>query len=181
LEFNATWIQAGGQLGANIIAKWGSQQVYIIIPKSKEWLTINYIVKTTKKSLPRFYIFKRKKMHDDYIKLCKQGTCMVMQTKTWMTNFLFKKLLSFFKRWKPRWHFCYQYIFAHFRWTPKFHVTLQAIKQARAFWLDTITLPSHMNHALHPFNVVCFKLFETTFKKRKLLQWSIIITLNHIR
>ncbi len=106
-------------------------------------------------------------MHDDYIKLCKQGTCMAMQTKAWMTNFLFKKLLSFFKRSKPRWHFCCQYIFAHFRWTPKFHVTLQAIKQAQAFWLDMITLPSHMNHALHPFNVVCFKLFKTISRKKK--------------
>jgi hypothetical protein len=92
---------------------------------------------------------------------------MAMQTKAWMTNFLFKKLLSFFKRSKPRWHFCCQYIFAHFRWTPKFHVTLQAIKQAQAFWLDMITLPSHMNHALHPFNVVCFKLFKTISRKKK--------------
>jgi hypothetical protein len=35
-------------------------------------------------------------MCDDYIKLCKQGTCM--QTKAWMTNFSFKKFMYFFKR-----------------------------------------------------------------------------------
>lgn len=37
-------------------------------------------------------------MHDDYIKLCRQGMFMAKQTKTWMTNFLFKEFLFFFKR-----------------------------------------------------------------------------------
>lgn len=36
-------------------------------------------------------------MHDDYINLCKQGTCMALQTKAWMTNFLFKKFLYIFQ------------------------------------------------------------------------------------
>jgi hypothetical protein len=35
---------------------------------------------------------------DDYIKLCKVGTCMAMQTKAWMTSFLYKNFLSFFKK-----------------------------------------------------------------------------------
>jgi IS4 transposase len=35
---------------------------------------------------------------DDYIKLHKVGTCMAMQTKTWMISFLFKNLKSFFKK-----------------------------------------------------------------------------------
>ncbi len=37
-------------------------------------------------------------MHDDYIKQCKLGTCMAMQTKAWMMAFLFKEFLSFFTR-----------------------------------------------------------------------------------
>jgi hypothetical protein len=37
-------------------------------------------------------------MWDDYIKLCKQGSCMVMQSKAWMIDFLFKEFMSFFKR-----------------------------------------------------------------------------------
>jgi hypothetical protein len=41
------------------------------------------------------------KKNDDYLKLCKQGTCMVMQTKAWVTNFLFKLLLFFFERLIP--------------------------------------------------------------------------------
>jgi hypothetical protein len=45
------------------------------------------------------------------------------------------------------------------------HVTLEAIKHAQEFGLNTITLPSHMSHALQPLNVFCFKPFKTTFKK----------------
>jgi hypothetical protein len=52
-------------------------------------------------TLPRFYIFKGKRIHDDYIELCKLGTCMAMQSKAWMITFLFKEFLSFFKRFIP--------------------------------------------------------------------------------
>jgi len=38
---------------------------------------------------------------DDYIKLCKVGICMAMQTKAWMTFFLFKEFLSFFRKLVP--------------------------------------------------------------------------------
>ncbi len=30
--------------------------------------------------------------------------------------------------------------------------------------LDFITLPSHMNHVLHPLDVVCFKPFKIAFR-----------------
>jgi hypothetical protein len=36
-------------------------------------------------------------MKDDYIKYCKVGPCMVMQRNAWMTSFMFKEFLSFFK------------------------------------------------------------------------------------
>jgi len=37
-------------------------------------------------------------MQDDYIKLCKQRSCMAMQSKAWMISFMFKEFLSFFKK-----------------------------------------------------------------------------------
>lgn len=82
-------------------------------------------------------------------------------------QFLVQKTLVFFQKVSIRWHILYQYIFVHFRWTPKFHVTLQAIEQTQTFWLDMITLPSHISHAFHPLDMVCFKLFKTTFRKEK--------------
>jgi hypothetical protein len=48
--------------------------------------------------IPRFYIFQSERTKDDYIKHYKFGTFMAIQTKTWMTIFLFKEFLSFFKR-----------------------------------------------------------------------------------
>jgi hypothetical protein len=52
----------------------------------------------TRKSLPNFCIFRGKWIRDDYIQHCKKRTCTAMQGKAWMTSFLFKEFLSFFKR-----------------------------------------------------------------------------------
>jgi hypothetical protein len=42
-------------------------QVYNTIPKSMEWLIVNYVVNVTRTTLPRFYIFREKKIRNDYI------------------------------------------------------------------------------------------------------------------
>ncbi len=71
-----TGIQARRQLGAKVIAKKGFLQMYNIIPKSKEWLTINYVVNVTRGSILGFYIFRGERIRGDYIMHCKLGTCM---------------------------------------------------------------------------------------------------------
>ncbi len=58
---------------------------------------VNCVANVTKDCLPCFYIFRSEQIGDDYIKLCKVGTCMAMQTKAWMTSFFFNFFLSFFK------------------------------------------------------------------------------------
>jgi hypothetical protein len=97
-NFDEIGIQVGRKLGTIIIINKGSHQVYDTIPKSKEWLTINCATNATRGSIPRFYIFWGERVKDDYIKHYKLGTCMPMRTKSWMISFLFKKILSFFKR-----------------------------------------------------------------------------------
>ncbi len=72
--------------------------MYNIIPKSKEWLIVDYVVNVIGTTLPGFYIFRGERIYDDYIQLCKLRICMVMQSKAWMTTSLFKEFLSFFKR-----------------------------------------------------------------------------------
>jgi len=91
---------------------------------------------------------------------------MVMQTKVWMTSFLFKEFFSFFNDSIPggiSQTNCHLLILdGHGS-----HVTLKALEQAMAFGLDMITLPSHTSHALQPLDVSCFKPFKTTFKKER--------------
>jgi len=70
--------------------------VYNTILKSKGWLTVNYVVNEVKTIMPRFYIFRRERIRDNYIKLCKLRTCTAMQSKAWMTTFLFKEFLFLF-------------------------------------------------------------------------------------
>ncbi len=98
-------IQAGRQSRAKVIAKKGSHQVYNTIPKFKEWLTINCEVNVVGGSIPRFYIFHDERIRGDYNMHYKPGTCMAVRTKAWMTSFLFKEFLSFFKGFSPRWYF----------------------------------------------------------------------------
>jgi hypothetical protein len=112
----------------------------------------------------RFYIFQGERIKDDYIKHCKFGTCMGVQTKAWMTSFLFKEFLSLFKRSilggsSPNNHHLL-ILNGHGS-----HVNLKAIKQVQEFGQDLIMLLSYTSHVLQPFDVSCFKPFKTTFKK----------------
>jgi hypothetical protein len=67
---------------------------------------------------------------------------MAIQTKTWMTSFLFKKFLPFFKRSVPGGISPnnYHLLALHGHGS---HVSLKAIEHAQQFALDMITLPSH--------------------------------------
>jgi hypothetical protein len=54
-----------------VLAKRGSQQVYNTIPKSREWMIINYIVNAVGGVLLGFYIFRGERTRKDYIQQCK--------------------------------------------------------------------------------------------------------------
>jgi hypothetical protein len=121
--------------------------VYNTIPKSREWLIIKCVVNAVGTTLPRFHIFFKKSIRDNYIQICKLRTCMAMQSKAWMITFLFNEFMSFFKRSIP----------SEISITNRHmlildghgsHVTLEAIKQAQKFGLDMNILPSHTFHAL---------------------------------
>jgi hypothetical protein len=72
---------------------------------------------------------------------------MAVQTKTWMTSFLFKEVLSFFKKLvlggisSSNYHLLA--LDGHGS-----HVSLEAIEHAQQFGIDMITLPSHTSHTL---------------------------------
>jgi hypothetical protein len=58
------------------------------------------------------------------------------------------------------------------------HVTLEVIEEAQTFGLNMITLCSHINYVLKPLDVVCFKPFKTTFRKKDVVMAS---TNNYIK
>jgi hypothetical protein len=135
--------------------------------RSREWLIINCVINVVGITLLRFYIFRGERIHDNYIQLCKPRTCMAMQSKAWMATFLFKEFLFFFKRSVPSGiPLLNKHLFildGHGS-----HVTFEAIEYwTNFFGLDMITLPLHTSHALQPLNVVCFKPFKISFKKKE--------------
>ncbi len=129
LNSNEMDIQTRKQLTTRVLAKRSSEQVYNTIPKSREWLYFNYIVNAVRTTFPRFYIFKGEKIWNDYLQLCKPRTYMVMQSKTWMTTFLFKEFFYFFKRSIPSGIFLLNRHLFIFNGHGS-HVTLEAIEQA---------------------------------------------------
>jgi len=72
---------------------------------------------------------------------------MAMQSKAWMTTFLFKEFLFFFKKSIPNgMSITNSHLFildGHGS-----HVTFETIEQAQEFGLDIITLPLYTSHAL---------------------------------
>jgi hypothetical protein len=136
------------------------------MPKSREWLIVNYVVNAVGITLSGLYIFRGERICDDYIQLCKPRTCMAMQSKAWMITFLFNEFLSFSKRSIPSGisitNIPMLILDGHGS-----HLTLEAIEQVQKFGLDMIILPSHTFHALQPLDVVCFKPFKTPFRKEK--------------
>ena len=84
----------------------------------------------------------------------------------------------------------------------KSHITLGVLQKARMCGLDTISLPSHTNHALQPLDMACFGPFKKAFRayrdlwmmqgntkkvgKKNLAQWASLalkkaLTPNNIR
>jgi hypothetical protein len=78
---------------ARALVRRGLYQVYNIIPISREWLIVKYLVNVAWGSLLGFYIFNSERITNDYIRHCKLRTCMEMQAKAWMMTLLFKELL----------------------------------------------------------------------------------------
>jgi len=124
------------------------------------------VVNVVGTTLPGFYIFRGERICDNYIQFYKLGTYMAMQSKAWMTTFLFKEFLYFFKR----------SISSGISLTNRHllildghgsHVTLETIEQDKEFGLDMITLPSHTSHAFQPMDVACFKPFKNDFRKER--------------
>ncbi len=88
-----------------------------------------------------------------------------MQKKAWITSFLFKKLLSFFKKSIP----CgISQTYRHWLISNGHgsHLTLKAIDEVHEFHLYMITIPSHTLHAFQLLDISCFKRFKTTFKEK---------------
>jgi hypothetical protein len=100
-KLDETWIQVSKQFGTRILARKRSNAVYSTIPKSQEWLTINYVVNVIGGVLLGLYIFRGERLQNDYIKLCKLRICMIMQKKIRMIYFLFKEFLTFFNKFVP--------------------------------------------------------------------------------
>jgi hypothetical protein len=90
---------------------------------------------------------------------------MAMQKNAWMTSFLLKKFLSFFKKSIP----CgISQTYRHWLILDghRLHFTLETIDEMHEFHLYMINVPSHTLHAFQPSDIFCFKHFKITLRKK---------------
>ena len=158
--------QAGRNGGGLVWAKKGSKTVHSLMPNEREWLTVLSCVNASGESIPAFYIFKGKRMRENYIAKCEDGASMAMQPEAWMTTQLFSHWISHFIRAlesrggvsPSNRHLLV--VDGH-----NSHVTLEVVQKAMDVGLDIITLPSHTSHRLQPLDVSIFGPFKRAFKR----------------
>ena len=59
------------------------------MPNECEWLIVLTCINAGGDKIPSFYIFRGKRMRDNYIRYCEDGATMAMQIEAWMTQCLF--------------------------------------------------------------------------------------------
>lgn len=140
--------------------------MHSLMPNEREWLTVFTCVNASGESIPGFYIFKGKRIKENYIANCEDGASMAMQPEAWMTAELFSHWTSHFIRAlesrggvsPSNRHLLV--VDGH-----NSHVTLEVVQKAMDVGLDIITLPSHTSHRLQPLDVSIFGPFKRAFKR----------------
>ena len=158
--------QAGRNGGGLVWAKKGCKSVHSLIPNNREWLTVLSCISASGDHIPGFYIFKGKRLKENYIVHCESKATQAMQPEGWMTAFLFSEWLShFINALESRGgvsptnrHLLV--VDGH-----NSHVTLQVVHKAMQVGLDIVTLPSHTSHALQPLDVSVFGGFKKAFRR----------------
>jgi hypothetical protein len=146
--------ESGAQAGRNgggtlVFAKKGSKLVHSIIPDQREWLSVLACVNAAGGNIPHFYIFRGKRMRRNYIAQCEPSATMAMQTKAWMTGFLFASWIAHFvKALETRRGISPTNRHLLILDGHNSHVTLDVVYKAKQNGLDLLTLPSHTSHRL---------------------------------
>jgi hypothetical protein len=141
--------QASRNGGGLVWARRGSQTVHSLMPNERKWITVLSCINASGHSIPGFYIFKGKRMMENYIEHCENGASMAMQPKGWMTTALFSQWIShFIKALESRGEISPSNRHLLIVDGHNSHITLEAVHKAMQVGLDLVPLPSHTSHRL---------------------------------
>ena len=161
-----TGAQAGRNGGGLVWAKKGTRSVHNLMPNEREWLTNLTCINAAGECILGFYIFRGKRIRENYLAHCEDGVVMAMQEQAWMTTTLFSHWISHFIRSlsnkggisQERRHLLI--VDGH-----NSHVTLEVVYKCKHVGLDLLTRPSHTSHRLQPLDVSVFGPFKRYFKR----------------
>ena len=81
--------QASKSGGGRVWAQKRSRSMHTLIPNEREHITTLTCIDAASSYISNFYIFKGKRIRDNYILHCENGAAMAMQSAAWMTQVLF--------------------------------------------------------------------------------------------
>jgi hypothetical protein len=70
--------------------------VQTVVPNQREWLSVLFSINVARVAIPPFYIFRGKRFRKNYIQHYEAGATMAMQSRAWMTSYLFSAWISHF-------------------------------------------------------------------------------------
>ena len=120
-----------------------------LAPNEREHLTTLECINAAGHHIPNLYIFKGKRIRENFIVHCEDQAAMAMQLEAWMTQFLFSKWFSHFIRMLgERGGISMQNRHLLIVDDHTSHVTVEVVVQAMEVGLEVLTLPSHTSHRL---------------------------------
>jgi hypothetical protein len=144
----------------------GAKNVHTLIPNERESLSVLTCINAARQHIPNFYIFKGKRMRQNFLQLARSEDVMAMQAKAWMKNYLFDAWVThFLEALKNRGGISAENRHLLVLDGHGNHVTLRVVCKAAKAGLDVISLPSHTSHALQPLDVAIFCPFKCAFHR----------------
>ena len=159
-------VQASKTGGGRVWTQKGSRYVHTLIPNEREHITTLTCINAAGSYIPNFYIFKGKRIRDNYILHCKSGAAMAMQSAAWMTQVLSSSWMSHFIAALER-HGGVSHEHQHLLIVDghNSHVTVDVVMKAMEVGLDPVTLLFHTSHRLQPLDVAVFAPYKKAFWK----------------
>ena len=146
--------------------KKGTRSIHTFLHNEREWLTVFTCINAIRQHILGFYIFRGKRIRDNYIRFCEDGAAMTMQSKAWMTQFRFSNWIShIINSLESRGGISPENRHLLIVDGHNSHVTLEVVKKSMEAGLDLVILPSHTSHHLQPLDVSVFAPFKRGFKQ----------------
>jgi len=74
-------VQAGRNGGAHVLPRQETRSVHSVVPDKREWMLVLVCINAAGVAIPSYYIFRGKRIRQNYVEVCEPRATMVVQEK----------------------------------------------------------------------------------------------------